>query len=159
LEDPRPAVVDGAINRLAKLGAQAIPTLTRVLKKPGASSPAVRRSAIWALCRIDGAHAREASRVSLSDPDATVRGVAIHAAGLWRDAGALTSLLPMVTSDQAAMRRRSAEALGRIGDAVAVPTLFAGIRAGGDRFLEHSLIFALIQINAPAATRPALNDP
>src|SRR5206468_660044 len=34
-----------------------------------------------------------------------------------------------------------------------------GIRKGGDRFLEHAVIYALIRINDARATRIALTDP
>ncbi len=46
----------------------------------------------------------------------------------------------------------AAEALGRIGDARAVPQLLAASAAPVDRVLEHSLTYALIEIGDPAST-------
>ena len=61
-------------------------------------------------------------------------------------------------------QRAAAEALGRIGDRSAVPAL---LEASGrlesnparhDRILEHSLTYALIEIDDPAATRAGLQS-
>lgn len=50
-------------------------------------------------------------------------------------------------------RRLAAEALGRIGDPKAVPALLDALAdESNDRFLEHSLIYALIELDAPEAT-------
>lgn len=57
-----------------------------------------------------------------------------------------------LTSDNAAVQRAAAEALGRIGDPGAVPDLLTAAAAPVDRFLEHSIIYALIEINTPAVT-------
>src|SRR5439155_16926146 len=57
-----------------------------------------------------------------------------------------------------ALRRKAAEALGRIGRPETVPALVDGLRRAGDRFLQHALIYALIRINDRQATLPALND-
>ncbi|MFO0842193.1 MAG: PVC-type heme-binding CxxCH protein [Gemmataceae bacterium] len=48
--------------------------------------------------------------------------------------------------------------LGRLGDADAVPALLAALRRPSDRFLEHSLTFALIEIANPEATAKGLSD-
>jgi putative heme-binding domain-containing protein len=160
LDDRRPVVCDRAIDRLAKLGAPAIPALEQVLKAAGAHSVAVRRNAVWAICRIDEPAARAALHCALGDPDSSVRLAAAHAAGLWRDSGASAALEGLVVSDRSPpVRRKAAEALGRARRGEAIPALLAGLRAGGDRYLEHALVFALIQINDRAATLDALRDP
>ena len=159
LGDPRPCVRDQAINRLARLGPAAVSELAEVLKLQGGHPGPVRRDAVWALTRIDLPAARAAIRVALADPDASVRLAAAHAAGLWRDEGASPMLARLVTSDTAPMRRKAAEALGRIGRHEAVPALLAGLRAGGDRFLVHALMYALTTINDRASTAAALDDP
>jgi hypothetical protein len=48
--------------------------------------------------------------------------------------------------------------LGRLRRADAVPDLLEAIRAGGDRFLEHALIYALIEIGNRDATLKGLAD-
>ncbi|MFI5456986.1 MAG: HEAT repeat domain-containing protein [Isosphaerales bacterium] len=159
LDDPRPLVRVRAANRLARVGAPAVPALAQVLKTPRAHSGPVRRDAVWALCRIEVPAAREAIHLALADPDSSVRVAAAHAAGLWRDAVASAALAGLVVSDIPPVRRKAAEALGRIGRREAVPALLAGLRAGGDRFLEHALIYALIRINDRASTLAALDDP
>ena len=58
-----------------------------------------------------------------------------------------------LASTQPAIQRVAAEALGRIGDARAVPDLLAATAPKLDRTLEHSLTYALIEIADAAATR------
>lgn len=156
LDDPRFAVRDRAIATLARREAvEAVAPAAR-----SHSSVRVRRNAVWTLTRIEGAAAREAVRAALGDADLSVRLAAAHSAGLHRDAAALEPLLKLVRNDpEPAARREAATALGRIGSAKAVPALFDGLRAGGDRFLEHALIYALIQIKDREGTLPGLEDP
>jgi putative heme-binding domain-containing protein len=68
-------------------------------------------------------------------------------------------LLDLVVKDpSAAVRREAATALGRLRRPVAVAALLEGLRTGGDRFLDHALIFALITIADQEATRNGLAD-
>jgi putative heme-binding domain-containing protein len=150
LDDRRPAVQNRAVRQLAASGAGAIPALESVLRRSGSAES--RLNAVWALTRIDGAPARTAARLALDDRDESVRHAALHAAGLWRDAGAVPQLLNALTSGGPAVQRAAAEALGRVGDARGVPALLAVAAAALDRVLEHSVIYALIEINDPAST-------
>jgi putative membrane-bound dehydrogenase-like protein len=154
LDDPRPAVQQRAIQQLAKVGADAIRALSAALTR--SASVEARRNAVWTLTRIDGPDARAAIRPALDDRDLTVRHAALHAAALWRDAGALPQLRAALASTQPAIQRVAAEALGRIGDARAVPDLLAATAPKLDRTLEHSLTYALIEIADAAATRAGL---
>src|SRR3954454_8284926 len=65
----------------------------------------------------------------------------------------------MSAGDGPAGRRAAAPALGRLRRAAAGPALLAGLRAGDDRFLDHSLIYALIEIADRGATLAGLSDP
>lgn len=165
LDDPRPAVRDQVIARLAQTGAETVPKLAALLRSDAAASAEIgsveaRRSAVWTLCRIEGAEARAAVRSALGDPDSSVRQVAAHAAGIHRDAGAMAALGSIAVDDEPSLRLKAAEALGRLGRSDAVPILLEGMRrADRDRFLEHSLIYALIQINDAVSTLAALDDP
>lgn len=166
LDDPRPKVRDQVVERLGKLGKAAVPALAEVFhsegKKGAGSGRSIlaRRQAIWALCRIPTSEARAAIREALGDPDATVRLAAVHAAGLDKDEAALPLLAGMAVKEEPPVRLKAAEGLGRIGKAQAVPALLQGLRqGGGDRFLEHALIYALIRIQDPKATLAALDDP
>ncbi|HEV8130284.1 MAG TPA: PVC-type heme-binding CxxCH protein, partial [Acidobacteriota bacterium] len=154
LDDPRPAVRSRAIHELAKRGNEAIPALAAALKTSG--SVEVRRNALWSLTRIEGTAARDAVRIAFEDRDDSVRHAACHSAGVWRDAGALPQLLQLLQNGPAPLQRAAAEAAGRIGDKQAVPQLLLTAGAPHDRILEHSLTYALIEIDSPSATASGL---
>ena len=156
LDDARTAVQERAIRELARRGNDAVGPLRSVLE--GAPSANARRNAVWALTRIDGAHAREATRPGLADRDESVRHAAILSAGLLRDSGAESALREALQTGPAAIRRAAAEALGRIGDARAIPDLLAAAASAVDRVLEHSITYALIEIDNPAATAQGIHS-
>ena len=68
----------------------------------------------------------------------------------------MPTFVAALQSGQPAVQRVAAEALGRIGDARAVPHLIAASAAPVDRVLEHSLTYALIEIGDPASTAAGL---
>ena len=103
--------------------------------------------------------ARAAIRPALNDADMAVRLTAATAVALLRDPEALPRLMELVRTGDPAVRREAATALGRLGKGEAVPALLDGLRAGGDLFLEHSLIFALIRLADRRATLAGLGDP
>jgi putative membrane-bound dehydrogenase-like protein len=153
LDSPRPALIERAIQQLAKHGAGAVAVLEDVVK--ASPSPEARRNAVWALTRIDAAPARQGVRLALQDRDESVRHAAVHAAGLWRDRGAVTQLVDVLKSGVRPLQRAAAEALGRVGDPRVVPDLIAAASSRPDRVLEHSLIYAAIEIGDPPATLAA----
>jgi putative membrane-bound dehydrogenase-like protein len=153
LDDGRTAVQNRAVNTLATRGAEAIPALNEVLGR--SLSPDARRNAVWTLTRIDSAPAREMTRRATKDGDDSVRHAAIHAAGLWRDKDALPELRDALKSAPPALQRAAAEALGRIGDGRAVADLLTAAASPLDRVIEHSITYALIEINDRAATAPS----
>ncbi|HYT88426.1 MAG TPA: PVC-type heme-binding CxxCH protein [Gemmataceae bacterium] len=144
LDDTRFAVRDQAIALLAKRGAAALPALEQVLK--GSKSARACRNAVWTLTRIDLPAARALVRQMLSDKELTVRLAAAHSAGLHRDQKAVRQLTTLVGDGEPAVRRQAATALGRLGAAEAVPALLEALKGSSDRFLEHALIYALIEI-------------
>jgi putative membrane-bound dehydrogenase-like protein len=147
LDDPRPAVRGRAVRSLPSRGATAVDWLTEILKAgDGGRCAEARRNAVWAATRIDAPLARAAVRVALADSDETVRQAASHSLGVWRDRDAAPALLELLKRPSRANRRAAAEALGRIGDKAAVPALLEALGEPADRFLEHSLIYALIEI-------------
>ncbi|HEY8549200.1 MAG TPA: PVC-type heme-binding CxxCH protein [Vicinamibacterales bacterium] len=154
LDDRRPAVRNRAVHLLAKQGRPDIGALAGVLE--GSSSAEARRNAVWALTRIDDPAARTAVRAALTDKDPQVRHAAIHSAGLWRDAEARAAIEETLMSGAPSLRRVAAEALGRIGDAAAVPSLLAAAAQPADRVLEHSMTYALIEIGDPLSTSTGL---
>ena len=157
LDDPRWAVRDRAVERLAKAGPAAEPVIAATITR-GLSATA-RRNAVWTACRAGMPAALAAVRPALEDSDAGVRQAAVHALGLHRVADARTAIERLaVTDDHPAVRLAAATALGRIGVAAAVPALLAAVGTGGDRFLEHARIHALIEIAAPAETAAGLRS-
>jgi putative membrane-bound dehydrogenase-like protein len=157
LDDGRFAVRDRAAAVLARRGAAAVPDLRQAVR--GGASPRLRRNAVWALARIDGPEPRPAVRLALGDGDAGVRQAAAYAAGLHRDAEALPRLRELLAGDAPPIRREAAAALGRLGQPAAVPALLAGLQARGDRFLEHALVYALIEIHDRPGTLAGLQSP
>lgn len=156
LEDARFAVQKRAINELVSDGVSSVPVLREVLVSSEIDSK--KLSAIWALTRIDHPTARAAVRLALTDANETVRQAALHSIALWRDRPAMTELLSIVQDGTAANRRVAAEALGRLMDASAVPALLASLEKEVDRVLEHSLTYALIEINNAVAVRDGLSS-
>jgi putative membrane-bound dehydrogenase-like protein len=136
--DPRPAVRRRAIEELARFG---------VLVQPGSDALDAHLSAVWLATRIDSRPARALVRRLLYSEHATVRQAALHSISLWRDRDAVDpDLLWSLRRGSPHERRVAAEALGRIGDKQAVKPLLEAAGEGGDRFLEHSLTYALIEI-------------
>jgi len=156
LADSRFAVRDRAMAQLAKLGDSAVVALAAVIASD--AHVEARASAVWTLSRIEGLAARAAVRGALVSPDAEVRQAAARTAGLHRDAEATSLLMQMVVADEPSVRREAATALGRIGDRRAVPALLEALNAPVDRFLEHAMIFALIQLNDRPATLAGLEQ-
>ena len=159
LSDARHQVGARAVEELVKRGKASVKALTKVLKITDTAASLTRREAAYALSRIGTKEARAAVRGALNHKDAAVREVAAHCVSVERDADALPALSRLVVADTAPIRRKAAEALGRIGQVAAVKPLLQSVRKGADDvFLQHSLIYALIQIGAFEATLPALGD-
>jgi putative membrane-bound dehydrogenase-like protein len=153
LGDDRPAVRTRAIHQLGRIGPGAVPVLREAAG--AAASVEARRNAVWALTHIDSPEAREAVRAAHDDRDASVRQVAVHSAGIWRDARARPQLVDALRSGAPALQRAAAEALGRAGDPRAVSDLIGAAALQTDRALEHSLTYALIELGDPDRTAAA----
>lgn len=135
LADARFAVRDRAAERLVAAGDPA-PLI-------GAGTVA----AAWVLARIRP----EEVRPLLKSGTPELRKVAARALGLHRvpEIAGLTALL----RDRSDIRREAALALARLRNREAVPALLEALRGESDRFLEHALIYALIEIGDADATR------
>jgi len=156
LDDPRPAVRDRAVAALAEHSDRAVSALSRPLRSP--STARLRRNAVWTLARIGTPEARTQMSKALTDRDAGVRQAAACGLGNLRESGAVDALNKLVVNDLPHVRRESATALGLIGNAKAVPALLQSLRTGREEFLEHALIYALIEINDSVATKAGLAD-
>jgi putative membrane-bound dehydrogenase-like protein len=156
LDDPRFAVRDHAATALVAQGDAAVHALWGVLRRGRARA---RIGAVWVLARIASDAARAGVREALHDRDPRVRLAAVTAAGLNRDARAFERLRELVRMGTPAVRREAAMSLGRLDRPEAAPALIEGLRSGGDRFVEHALILALIRLKSRRDTLAALDDP
>ena len=144
LDDPRPFVRDRAIDTLSRRsGNEAVAALAGAL---GSTSVMKRRNAVWALSRIATEPAREALRRGLSDTDSTVRQAAVRSVGVLEDERAAQRLLEILPADTPPLRRAAATALGQIGRKDAVAYVLSAAANGGDDFLMHALVYALVEI-------------
>jgi putative heme-binding domain-containing protein len=156
LDDPRPAVRRRAVQSLGEKGGDAVPALAKAIR-PGRAVEA-RRNAVWAATRIDQPSAHAVVRQALTDGDETVRQAALHSVSLRRDPDALPLLLDLLKGASLHNRRAAAEALGRLGDKRAVPALLEALGSPADRVLQHSLTFALIEIDDREGTAAGLHN-
>lgn len=157
LDDPRWPVRDRAIQQLARPGGASIPTLRQVVAS--GKTVQARRNAVWALHRIATPAARAAIRLASADKDASVRLTAVRCAGLANDADAFKLMQELLKTDSPPIRLEAATALGRIGKGGAAGVLLDSLRLGGDRYLEHAVIYALIRLDDRDAIVPGLRDP
>ncbi|HXA06480.1 MAG TPA: PVC-type heme-binding CxxCH protein [Bryobacteraceae bacterium] len=154
LDDSRPAVRDRVREFLVSAGEAAVDALTHAVQHSPASE--ARTAAVWALFRIGTPRAEQGVRTALDDPNFRVRISAASAAGMARDPQAVDRLMQMAKQDQPAARRQAATALGQIGDPRAVTALLAAAARPGDRFNEHSVTYALIELKTPGPALEAL---
>jgi putative membrane-bound dehydrogenase-like protein len=110
----------------------------------------------WLLSRLDTKLSRTLLRECLESDDDEVRHVAMQSISLNRDAEAESQLIKLLDRDTAANRRVAAEALGRIGVQSAVPHLLQAAGKAEDRVLQHSVVYALIELADRDAIREGL---
>ena len=157
LNSNQPFIADRAVLELARLGPVAVPALQQTLST--FPDPLARSLAVWTLTRINSPEARKAVRSAINDTQTVVAASAIHSVSLWRDPAALPALVTTLRQGPPEIQRVAAEALGRIGDPSVVPSLLQLASQPHDRPLEHSIIYALIELNDPVAIRQALANP
>src|SRR5688572_9113265 len=162
LGDRRPVVRRRAIDQLRRDSSSA-QNLSEIFRSGG--SEVQQRNGVWALASNHDSRAPLAltNALARSLPQA-VRHAAIHAMSVEPAKVNLDSLLNVLVNDKSpALRRAAAEAIGRTKDKRAVPALLQSAAALSleengfpDRVQEHSIIYALIEINAPDAIREQL---
>ncbi|MEZ6060897.1 MAG: HEAT repeat domain-containing protein [Planctomycetaceae bacterium] len=119
-----------------------------------------RTDALWALCRIGSPAALEAITGVLNDqaaPD-SLASAAAHAVSVNRWKAAVEPLQRLVVSQQSPqVRRAAAEALGRVGSHESIEPLMQAIASvRDDRILEHSLLYALMELEQTDTVREYL---
>lgn len=117
-----------------------------------------RLEALWTLCRSGSAVSSQSLLSALSSESPSIRQAAAHAISVQRISEARQKLESIVRKDSvAAVRRSAAEALGRVGDHESVNTLMSAIaEVVDDRALEHSLLYAMIELGAVDKLAPYL---
>ncbi len=187
LASPWPAVRDRAQEKLIA-GANEATVKVLAAQLDEAASHDLRRRAVWTLSRIEQPHLRSAAwaavRQALTDPHEDVRQVAARSVGVLGDRDAIATLARLAKGELIArpggvrapapsgepssaqpeveypqVRAAAAAALGQLRAAEAVPSLLAGLKQSNDRFVEHALIYALIEINHREPTLAGLADP
>lgn len=161
LNDERFAVRNQARQRFGKLGASAVEALAQVLGS--SNDPHHRSQAVWALTWIDSGRSRKTVRMALTDADESVRQAALHSISVRKDEQAAGKLAKIVAEGTAHNRRAAAEALGRVGSSKDISKLLATVpdavvtssdgKVFVDRSLEHSLIYAAMELDDPQAVR------
>jgi putative membrane-bound dehydrogenase-like protein len=131
----------------------------RVLDQTREQSDAVL-ARVWVDAQTDTSGSRKIIReFYLTFGSERVRHAALASISLHRDADALPQLVRIVCDDNSsAIRRIAAEAIGRIGDRHAVQNLLQAAAKSDDRTLQHSIIYALIELADPVATRRGLES-
>jgi len=151
LSDQRHAVRQRARDRLVK--AEAIEPLRQLIQESDDAD--TRRAAVWTCIQISSDDARAAVRLALTDENAQVRQAAAHGTSVWRDPFALSKLVDLLADTNRANQRVAAEALGRLEKSESVPHLLAALENSEDSTVEHSLIYALIEIYASSEIKDA----
>ena len=92
--------------------------------------------------------------LNVNTPD--LRKHTAHLLGVCGDDAAIDALIPRLKDVFPGVRREAATSLGRLKAARAVPALLDAYSADNDRFVEHAIIYALIQIGDQAPLIAAL---
>jgi putative heme-binding domain-containing protein len=121
-----------------------------------ASPPTAKLGAVWALAAIRNDDSLPPLREALRDANATVVIAAARSVALHGDIGSAPALQRLLASENSAVRRAAAEALARCGDANSLPALWEALAGQPDRFLEHSLVYAIHRIAAVPSLQAAL---
>ncbi len=157
LADVRPAVRARAVTQLVRNKDAAVPYLAKAILDDDATR---RLQATEALTKIGSAKAASVLLDAAEHEDTRLKQLAALALGSLRETQAVDVLTGLLTDDQPAeVQLAAATALGKIGEPAAVSALLEAIARKPDRSREHALIYALIEIDDPTATRPALKHP
>ncbi len=152
LIDERPWVARSAQQKLATLESNEAAKIARELTVHVADSKLLlkdRLNLLWAACGL-GLPGQHALRNFLASNEPSVLQAACHAVSVMRLHDAKSAMEKLVQHPSLAVRRTAAEALGRIGDSKSVQALFQGLQdlTDPDRALEHSITYALYELNA-----------
>ncbi|MSU36287.1 MAG: c-type cytochrome [Pedosphaera sp.] len=169
LDDDRPAVRNRACAAMGGMGDQAVAAISAYLAKgsPNRVTPRLASKMVWALNQIPGNRARQLTlEAAKQDPtDSSARKSAVKSLSLWRtpigeDSRFLQTFGVKGNGLGSGSPRLLAEWFGRTGQSNEVIHLMADLsfrdRSFRDRIAEHSIIYALIELNQPEFIRSNL---
>ena len=156
VDDSRFAVRDHAIEKLIEQKEKAVPAIISGLLK--SNSEETRAAAVFMLYRINTPTSIQAILPALNDASVIVKTAAARVLGLAKHNSAVPKLAELVQKDDPAVRRQAATALGQIGDAAASESLLAAASNNDDRFVEHAIIYSLINLKNEAVLRNHLKN-
>jgi putative membrane-bound dehydrogenase-like protein len=160
LSDPRPWVRRRAGRLLSRAGNDSIVPLLSVLEDSGRSLDD-RLRALWAICRLNTEGAVNAISKQLHQSDPSIVQAACHVVSMYRASNARETLEALLDHENGGVRRAAAEAIGRAGNQKSVDRLLHALeQSGDDRHLQHSILYALIEITRrhPTIQLTALAD-
>ncbi|MBA62299.1 MAG: dehydrogenase [Planctomycetaceae bacterium] len=156
LGDQRFIIRNRARKLLGEMGENSVATLHSKFTKVAQANH--RLQIIWALCQNQTPSARKALQIGLDDNHETVVHATLHSISLHLDKSAAPAIRERFNSFNKYNQRIAAECLGRIGSAVDVPLLLNSLTSETDRALEHSLIYAAIEIGDTVPIKALLNS-
>ncbi len=151
LADQRFAIRNRARKLLGEMGQEAVPACQTAFNQ--AAGAQHRLQITWALCQNQSPQARKAIHNALDDKNEIVVHAALHSISLHLDQTAAQAIRARFTDFTEYNQRIAAECLGRIGSAADVPLLLNSLTPRCDRALEHSLIYAVIEIGEAAPVK------
>lgn len=156
LGDQRFAVRNKARKILGEMGANSVDSLRIALSETDDAQH--RLQIVWALCQNQTDAARVAIHTALDDDNETVVHAALHSISLHLDKSAATEIRGRFLDFSNYNKRIAAECLGRIGSPMDVPMLLNTLTTNIDRMLEHSLIYAAIEIGDSDPIKTLVNS-
>jgi len=146
---------------LAERGSSGVATLTAVVHRPEAD-PLARRHAIWGLGQLAPKNPAvpTALRPLLQDNDAEIRAQTAKQLGDLHDVASAGALLASLADDSNRVKFFSAQSLGKLKHAPAVPALLTALRANNDTdaYLRHALVMGLVGCATPEQLAATATD-
>ncbi len=156
LNDQRLYVRQRARETIARAGSAALRDLSPLIALNDTSDRGI--GIVWLLYRMADAKAMSVIAELLRGEDRDLRIACIQALGLARHSNSVSAITASLKAENAVERREAATALGRIADPRAVPALLDAASHTVDRFEQHAIIYALIEINDHASLLAALSS-
>ena len=146
LIDPRPWIRREAVRELGHKDDRLVDLATKQISST--DIPVMTKlHYVWALCATATPDSLEVCHGLLDSDESSIVKAACHAIALHNYQEAKTKLERLINHGDASICRAAAEALGRLGDEDSINAILESAHLNSsDRFVKHSLIYALIEI-------------